>query len=167
MRRATRSGRREGGWRESNPRRASRTTSFQNLFRSVPKRWKFGFEEELVGPQDGKGCAEGSRSRENGLWDAEFIKILEEEEDFSHSAQNISSHELDLLARPPSGGASRLEIWGQKIEFEIEWIRELVHVSLGLGLDGTAGDEESWIESGLMLIPDLDWRSEDLGAMIR
>ena len=71
------------------------------------------------------------------------------------------------MARPPSGGASRLELWGQKIEFEIEWIRELVHVSPGLGLDGTAGDEESWIESGLMLIPDLDWRSEDLGAMIR
>ena len=36
-----------------------------------------------------------------------------------------------------------------------------------LGLDGTAGDEESWIESGLMLVPDLDWRREDLGAMIR
>ena len=61
----------------------------------------------------------------------------------------------------------RLELWGQKIEFEIEWIRELVHVSPGLGLDGTAGDEESLIESGLMLVPDLDWRSEDLGAMIR
>ena len=38
-----------------------------------------------------------------------------------------------------------------------------MHVSPGLGLDGTAGDEESWIESGLTLVPDLDWRS-DLGS---
>ena len=35
-----------------------------------------------------------------------------------------------------------------------------MHVSPGLGLDGTAGDEESWIESGLTLVPDLDWRSD-------
>ena len=75
----------------------------------------------------------------------------------------LNDSRLDLLARPPSGGASRLEIWGQKIEFEIEWIRELVHVSPGLRLDGTAGDEESWIESGLTLVPDLDCRS-DLGS---
>ena len=67
MGRATRSGRREGGWRESNPQRQSQSTSFQSLFRSVLKRWKFGCEEELVGQQDGKGCAEGSRSRKWGF----------------------------------------------------------------------------------------------------
>ena len=59
------------------------------------------------------------------------------EEDFAALEEIFSLLPTErLLTRPfgsaPSGGASRLEIWGQKIEFEIEWIRELLHVSPGL-----------------------------------